>query len=89
MVEFCNLGSLASAIDKGWLREERSMAAPLNMRWVAETAADLARGLAHLHAHGLGHHALTAESVLLQVRAGQSQAAACMGLRGLVRYGQE
>jgi len=66
LLEFCDRGNLADAIDQGWLRMEPRASAPLCLPMVWACARDVARGLAYLHAHCVLHGDLTAENVLLQ-----------------------
>eukprot|EP00983_Pelagomonas_calceolata_P069689 1150463-Pelagomonas_calceolata.AAC.3 len=79
LLEFCDRGNLADAIDQGWLRMEPRASAPLCLPMVWACARDVARGLAYLHAHCVLHGDLTAENVLLQVWGGQGRANAGLG----------
>eukprot|EP00884_Botryococcus_braunii_P014358 jgi/Botrbrau1/22923/Bobra.0030s0002.2 len=67
ITEFCDKGTLADAVIKGWLMTTRS---PLTGRtdWGAamSVSRDIASGMAELHSHGVAHGDLSAGNVLLQ-----------------------
>ena len=53
-------GAAQEAIDKGWFRTQRSqLAGGLRMAAVLATAAEVAAGMAFLHARGVVHGDLT------------------------------
>lgn len=80
LLDFCDKGTLASAIDQGWLRERRLADAPIRMPLVLAYALDAARGLAYLHSHCVVHGDLTAENVLLQVSVCARQCVSVCGM---------
>ncbi len=50
-----------SAVDRGWLRKKRSLAAPPDMRAVLRTLREVAEGMAFLHSNDVLHCDLTGE----------------------------
>ena len=65
VLDWCDLGTLQEAIDVGMFRVRPSPIAPPDLRGVHAAAADVAAGLAALHAAGIAHGDLTAHNVLL------------------------
>lgn len=64
--EICDRGKLADALDRGWLRNERSQDSPPHLPTLLRTAADIASALGFLHSRGIIHGDLTYNNVLLQ-----------------------
>ncbi|KAF5834583.1 hypothetical protein DUNSADRAFT_8708 [Dunaliella salina] len=83
LLEFCDKGNLANAIDQGWLRTEPLASAPLSLPVVLACAQDVARGLAYLHQHCVVHGNLTAENVLLQSAGVKPPDSKSIGLGGM------
>ncbi|KAG2494464.1 hypothetical protein HYH03_007516 [Edaphochlamys debaryana] len=69
--EYCELGTLKSAIDQGYFRGTRP-GLP-NMAFVLAIAGDLAAGLAHVHSKGVVHGDITVSNILLQASATRPQ----------------
>ncbi|KAK9816932.1 hypothetical protein WJX72_007171 [[Myrmecia] bisecta] len=66
IVQTFNKGSLATAIDAGWFRTERSlMTGRPDMAAILTTAAEIASALAYLHSQNILHGDLTASNILL------------------------
>ncbi|KAL4457312.1 hypothetical protein ABPG75_012177 [Micractinium tetrahymenae] len=63
--QLCTRGTLIDAVDRGWLRQRRSLDAPPNMRAVILTAQDIAAALSFMHSHGVLHGDLAPGNVLL------------------------
>lgn len=66
VLEFMDRGSLQDAIDRGWLREGRTADHGPDYPAVLATAAEVAAGVAYLHANDVVHGDLSAVNVLLQ-----------------------
>ncbi|CAL8470312.1 g9854 [Coccomyxa elongata] len=74
LLEYCDMGCLQEAIDKGWLREERTLTSPdgvPNLATILAVAREVASGMAFLHEHGVVHGDLTGGNVLLTSSAEQ------------------
>ncbi|KAG2487849.1 hypothetical protein HYH03_013566 [Edaphochlamys debaryana] len=81
LMEFCDRGCLQEAIDRGWLRTERSaLNGGPNMPAVLATAREVASALAYLHSASVVHGDLSGWNVMLC----SSGAAAAEGGRGFV-----
>ncbi|GIL56613.1 hypothetical protein Vafri_11948 [Volvox africanus] len=66
LLEFCDKGSLQEAIDRGWLRTERSaLSGGPNLAAVLATAREVASALAYLHAANVVHGDLSGWNVML------------------------
>lgn len=81
ILEFCDKGCLQEAMDRGWLRTERSaVSGGPNLAAVLATAREVASALAYLHSANVVHGDLSAWNVMLC----SSGAAAAEGARGFV-----
>ncbi|KAG2432561.1 hypothetical protein HXX76_008906 [Chlamydomonas incerta] len=81
IMEFCDRGSLQEAIDRGWLRTERSaLSGGPNMAAVLATAREVAAAMSYLHANSVVHGDLSGWNVMLA----SAGAAAAEGGRGFV-----
>ncbi|GLC36181.1 hypothetical protein PLESTF_001471200 [Pleodorina starrii] len=81
LLEFCDKGCLQEAIDRGWLRTERSaLQGGPNLAAVLATAREVASALAYLHAANVVHGDLSGWNVMLC----SSGTAAAEGGRGFV-----
>jgi PAS domain-containing protein len=63
--EFCDLGTLTDAAERGWLRVTRHIDSPPNMNIILGTLRDLADGMAYVHSKNVIHADLTGRNVLL------------------------
>eukprot|EP00931_Biecheleriopsis_adriatica_P085487 TRINITY_DN5_c0_g1_i1.p1 TRINITY_DN5_c0_g1~~TRINITY_DN5_c0_g1_i1.p1 ORF type:complete len:716 (+),score=136.43 TRINITY_DN5_c0_g1_i1:956-3103(+) len=63
--ELCDLSTLSSACERGWLRVNRSMKAPPDMLSVIFTMRDIAEAMAYVHSRSIIHADLTGRNVLL------------------------
>jgi len=63
--ELCELGNLTSAIERGFLRQDRKITAPADMDSVRATLRDIAQGMMFVHASSVIHADLTGRNVLL------------------------
>ncbi|KAG1661448.1 hypothetical protein FOA52_006811 [Chlamydomonas sp. UWO 241] len=72
VLEYCDLGSLRENLDAGIFCDDEG----LNYTAVLETAADVAKGMVHLHTHGVLHSDLKASNVML--RSGGSDGRGCV-----------
>lgn len=63
--ELCNLGTLTLAAERGWLRQERRLDSPADMRVLVPTLSDIANAMAFVHGKGVIHADLTGRNVLL------------------------
>jgi len=63
--ELCNLGTLSSAGERGWLRQKRSIKAPPDMAVLLNTLGNVADAMAYVHERNIVHADLTGRNVLL------------------------
>lgn len=63
--EHCDRGTLADAVERGWMRTSPSIYSPPDMLTVYSTLKDIADGMAHVHDQGLIHCDLNGRNVLL------------------------
>ncbi|MEW5300051.1 MAG: hypothetical protein WDW36_003011 [Sanguina aurantia] len=81
VMEYCDRGSLQDAVDKGWLRTERStLSGAPNLPAILTTAHEIASAMCFLHSRGVIHGDLSAWNVLLSA----SGPSASAGGRGFV-----
>lgn len=65
--EYCDRGTIADAVVKGWFRTERSpTAGATDLRQVGVTALEVAGAMAYLHERGVMHGDLCGGNVMLQ-----------------------
>eukprot|EP00887_Chlorella_sp_A99_P008024 scaffold12.g8024.t1 len=62
---YCGRGTLLDAVDRGWLRRQRTLEGEIDMHRLLLTARDVASGLAFLHANSVLHGDLSGNNVLL------------------------
>lgn len=63
--EFCNLGTLTLAAERGWMRQEREMTSPADLAVLVPTLLDVAKAMDYVHSHDVVHADLTGRNVLL------------------------
>jgi len=63
--EFCDLGTVTDAAERGWLRVNRHITAPPDMAVILPTLRDLADAMAYVHSKDIIHADLTGRNVLL------------------------
>ena len=69
VLEYCDRGSLREALDEGLFMDAKGM----NYQAMLETAADIARGMIHLHSHNVLHSDLKAANVMLKTGGGDGR----------------
>ncbi|KAG2434249.1 hypothetical protein HXX76_007974 [Chlamydomonas incerta] len=85
VMEYCDKGCLQDAIERGWLRTERSaVSGRPNMAAVLATAREVAAALAYLHSQNVVHGDLSGWNVMLCSAGAGGGAAATQGGRGFV-----
>ena len=63
LLEYCDAGCVSDAVVKGWFRTSRDpLSGGPDLRAVLTTAAEIASGMAYLHAHDVVHGDLTGGS---------------------------
>ncbi|KAK9915620.1 hypothetical protein WJX75_001643 [Coccomyxa subellipsoidea] len=68
VLEYCDMGCLQEAVDKGWMREERSLTSVDGVPCLATilaVALEIAQGMSFLHERNVVHGDLTGGNVLL------------------------
>mmetsp|Transcript_23522 Transcript_23522/g.51619 ORF Transcript_23522/g.51619 Transcript_23522/m.51619 type:complete len:903 (+) Transcript_23522:219-2927(+) len=66
IMEYCDKGCLQDAVDRGWLRDVRSVVRGVpNMPGIIATAFEMASALNYLHSQGIIHGDLSAFNVML------------------------
>lgn len=65
MMEYCNMGSLSSAMAKGVFCENHDRSSP-RVHAIVQAAIDVAKAMKHLHSKGVIHGDLKSQNVLLQ-----------------------
>lgn len=63
--EFCDLGTLISAVESGWFRKERKIDALPELAVILPTLLDIADAMAYVHGKSIIHADLTGRNVLL------------------------
>ncbi|KAL4445354.1 hypothetical protein ABPG77_011179 [Micractinium sp. CCAP 211/92] len=63
--QYCNHGTLADAIERGWLRVGCEQTGPPNLAHILQTALEVSSALLYLHRQDVLHGDLTAANVLL------------------------
>lgn len=79
ILEYCDMGTLQSGVDKGLFRKERTCKPPSepNMEVVLVTAAQLASAISYLHENDIVHGDLAGGNVLLLEEASQPHGFSC------------
>jgi len=63
--EFCDLGTLISAVECGWFRQDRKISASPELAVILPTLLDIANAMAYVHGKSIIHADLTGRNVLL------------------------
>jgi len=84
--ELCDMGDLVSATERGFLRVERKITSPPDLKVCRSVLSDIAEGMAFIHSCNIIHADLTGRNVLLSSNSSEVGFGAKVADFGLARY---